>query len=582
MRRIARGLIAGSGALALVASASACTADDGGGSGSAATPSTGKVTGPEDRLTVLSTGPVQARDPQRITQRQVAGFASRTWMRTLTAYPPATALSGQRTLAGDLATSTGTASKDASTWTFTLRKGAAWQDGSPITCKDVRYGVARSFDPGISSSGYALTFLDIPKKKDGSSTYPGPPAKGGTTKSARQLINKAVECRDERTVVFHLDQPVGYFDRVVSLPEFAPFKASQEGKDATYEAFSSGPYRLSDGWTPSTGGTWVRNPRWKPASDPLRTPGPTSILHKEGVTAKDAVETIVDGEDGGRTLARDPLPTVLGPVVDEAGDRAQSVRVDGQLVDYPAVSTRSKAMKSARVRRALAQATDREAYNRARGADSGTPTWSLLGAALPAAHRDVADHGPSGDPTYARAQLVKGKVKTPVKITVAYRGGGTMDDAMKALKTGWDEAGFDVTLKALGEDYFTEVGTRKVAQDHDVVWANWGPDFPSASTVLPPLFDDRINLSKTSVGRDYGLFADKKVTAAMDKAAGTRDRRSSAAQWTAIDTGLLEDGVYIPLRQSRLSYAAGSRVTSLIGNPVYGGSPEIGVVGVSE
>nr|WP_257909918.1 ABC transporter substrate-binding protein [Janibacter limosus] len=503
-------------------------------------------------------------------------------MRTLTAYPPATALSGQRTLAGDLATSTGTASKDASTWTFTLRKGAAWQDGSPITCKDVRYGVARSFDPGISSSGYALTFLDIPKKKDGSSTYPGPPAKGGTTKSARQLINKAVECRDERTVVFHLDQPVGYFDRVVSLPEFAPFKASQEGKDATYEAFSSGPYRLSDGWTPSTGGTGCATRGGSPRRTPFAPPVPRRSCTRRASPPRTPSRPSSTVRTAVARSPRDPLPTVLGPVVDEAGDRAQSVRVDGQLVDYPAVSTRSKAMKSARVRRALAQATDREAYNRARGADSGTPTWSLLGAALPAAHRDVADHGPSGDPTYARAQLVKGKVKTPVKITVAYRGGGTMDDAMKALKTGWDEAGFDVTLKALGEDYFTEVGTRKVAQDHDVVWANWGPDFPSASTVLPPLFDDRINLSKTSVGRDYGLFADKKVTAAMDKAAGTRDRRSSAAQWTAIDTGLLEDGVYIPLRQSRLSYAAGSRVTSLIGNPVYGGSPEIGVVGVSE
>ncbi|KRE35750.1 hypothetical protein ASG73_13670 [Janibacter sp. Soil728] len=582
MRRIARGLIAGTGALALVASVSACTTDEGGGAGSAATPSAGQVSGPKDRLTVLSTGPVQAWDPQRITQRQVAGFASRTWMRTLTAYTPATALGGQRKLAGDLATSSGKASKDASTWTFTLRKGVTWQDGSPITCKDVRYGVARSFDPDISSSGYALTFLDIPKKKDGSSTYPGPLAKGGTSKAARKLINEAVECRDERTVVFHLDEPVGYFDEVVSLPEFAPYKASHEAKDATYEAFSSGPYQLSDGWTPSTGGTWVRNPRWKRASDPLRTPGPTTILHKEGVAAKDAVETIVDGDDGGRTLALDPVPTVLGPAIDEAGERAQTVQVDGQLVDYLAVSTRSKAMKSPRVRRALAEATDREAYNQARGAASGTPTWSLLGAALPAAHEDVADHGPSGDPTHARAQLVKGKVKTPVRITVAYRGGGTMDDAMQALERGWDKAGFDVTLKALGEDYFTQIGKRKVAEDYDVVWANWGPDFPSASTVLPPLFDDRINLSKTSVGRDYGLFADKKVTAAMDKAVGTRDRTSSAAQWSAIDTGLLEDGAYIPLRQSRLSYVAGSEVTSLIGNPVYGGSPEMGVIGVSE
>ncbi|MDN5715755.1 MAG: ABC transporter substrate-binding protein [Janibacter sp.] len=581
MRRIARGLIATAGALALVAGVSACTDDADSGPDPSATASAGQVSGPEDRLTVLSAGPVQAWDPQRITQRQDAGFASRTWMRTLTAYTPATDLAGQRKLVGDLASSTGKATKDATQWTFTLRKGVTWQDGSRVTCEDVRYGVARSFDADIPSSGYALTFLDIPKKKDGTSTYPGPLAKGGTSKASRRLINKAVECPDERTVVFHLDEAVGNFDEIVSLPEFAPYKESQEDEDATHEAFSSGPYKLSDGWTPSSGGTWVRNTAWSQESDPLRTPGPSSILHKEGVETKDAVETILDGEDGGRTLALDPVPSVLGPALDEAGDAVQTVQVDGQVVDYLAVNTRSKALRSTTVRRALAEATDRAAYTQARGAASGTPTWSLLGAALPSAHESVVDNGPSGDAAQARKRLAKAKVKAPVKISVAYRGGGTMDEAMKALESGWEDAGFEVTLKALGDEYFAEIGARKVAEDYDVLWANWGPDFPSASTVLPPLFDDRINLSKTSVGRDYGLFADDKVTKAMDKAAGMSDDTKRADQWSAIDTGLLEDGVYIPLRQTRLTYAAGSEVTSLTGNPVYGGAPEIGLIGVS-
>lgn len=577
-----RGFIAALGALALVAGAAACTDDEGGGAGSSSASTSGAVDGPKDRLTVLSAGPVQAWDPQRITQRQTAGFASRTWMRTLTAYEPATNLAGQRKLAGDLATSTGKASKDASTWTFTLRKGVTWQDGSAVTCEDVRYGVARSFDPDIPSSGYALTFLDIPKKKDGTSTYPGPLAKGGTSAKARKLISSAVECKGERTVVFHLDESVGNFDEVVSLPEFAPYKATREDDDAAYEAFSSGPYKLLDAWTPSTGGTWVRNTAWDADSDPLRRRGPATILHKEGVEAKDALETIIEGDDGGRTLALDPLPSVLTPALDEAGERAQSVQVDGQIVDYLAVSTTSRAMKQAAVRRALATATNREAYTEARGATSGVPTWSLLGTALRSAHETVRDEGPSGDPAAAGKQLAAAKVKTPVKITVAYPAGGTMDDAMKALEAGWEDAGFDVTLTGLGDEYFTEVGERKVAERYDVVWANWGPDFPAASTVLPPLFDDRINLDDDTVGRDYGLFADKQVNRAMDKATAVRDPEDRAKAWADIDTDLLEDGVYVPLRQSRLTYAAGSEVTSLIGNPVYGGFPEIGVIGVSE
>ena len=67
----------------------------------------------------------------------------------------------------------------------------------------------------------------------------------------------------------------------------------------------------------------------------------------------------------------------------------------------------------------------------------------------------------------------------------------------------------------------------------------------------------------------------------MDKAGAETTRADRAKAWSAIDTDLLRDGAYIPLRQSRLTYAAGSEVTSFIGTPVYGGVPELGVVGVS-
>jgi len=577
VRRTTRGIFATVSTLALAAGAGACT--DGADGESSAAPTTGGVAGPDDRLTVLSAGPVQAWDPQRITDRRTAGFASRTWMRTLTAYPPEPDLAGQRTLRGDLAKGTGKPSSDATSWTFSLRPGVTWQDGETITCEDVQYGVARSFDKDVESSGYALTYLDIPKKPDGTSRYPGPNGQGGDSEKATKLLEDAVECRDDSTVVFHLSESVGNFDELVSLPEFAPFREDEDGKGATHRAYSSGPYELDDGWTASKGGTWVRNGEWDRESDPLRRQGPASILHKEGVAPKDALSEIVDGDDGGRTLAIDPVPASLTPALDEAGDRVGTVETDGQLVDYLAVNAESKALRSARVRNALAAATDREAYTSAVG--TGTPSWSLLGTALPSAHEAVLDHGPTGDTAAARKLLERAEVDRPVELTLAHRADEPLDDALEGLLPRWREAGFDVTLEPIeGEDYFAEVGSRKVADEHDLVWANWGPDHPSAATVLPPLFDDRLNLSKGSVGRDYGQWADDEVTSAMDEAVGTRDREDRAEAWSRIDTDLLRDGAYIPLRQSRLTYAAGSEVTSLVGNPVHGGSPEMGIIGV--
>lgn len=577
MRRRTRALLAGLSTLALGAVVAGCTNDAPQESGTSSSPVRGGVSGPADRLTVLAQGPVQAWDPQRMTHRPSIGFASRTWLRTLTAYPPDSALSEQRDLVGDLGRDTGRPSKDAKTWTFRLRPGVTWQDGSSLTCEDVRYGVARSFDHQTPSSGYALTYLDIPKKPDGSSTYPGPGGKGRAGAKAKKLLDKAVECPDSTTVVFHLAEPVGHFDEIVSLPEFAPFKESKDGPKATYAAYSSGPYRLKDGWTPSKGGTWVRNAQWSASSDPLRERGPKSILHREGVETKDALAEIVDGPDGGRTLALDPMPPSLTPSLDEAGELAQSVEIDGQIVDYLAVNTESTDLRSTRVRRALAAATDREAYATARGA--GSPTWSLLGTTLPSTHETVLDHGPTGDVAAATKLISAAEVSKPVELTLAYREG--MTESMEALQPRWREAGFDVTLEEIeDEDYFDRIATRKVAKGHDVVWANWGPDFPSAATVLPPLFDDRVNLTGSSVGRDYGLFADKELNKDMDQAVRTRDPKARARAWQDIDTRLLEGGVYLPLLQSRLTLAAGSEVISLVGNPVYGGVPEMGVIGV--
>lgn len=589
MRRSTRGTLAALTTLAL-AGAVGCSSDlvsdlsDATGGDTGATAASGNVSGPDDRLTVLAAGPVQAWDPQRITDRRTAGFASRTWMRTLTAYKPESALSGQRTIAGDLAKDTGQSNEAATRWTFELRPGVTWQDGSSITCEDVRHGVARSFDPEIASSGYALTYLDIPKESDGSSTYPGPQGKKGGSKEAKKaqkLINEAVECTDASTVVFHLSQPVGNFDEIVSLPEFAPVKVDLAEKDAAYRAFSSGPYELKDGWTPSKGGTWVRNPEWKPKSDPLRRPGPTTIVHKEGIAPKDALGTIIDGDDGGRTLALDPMPPALGDAIDEAGSLVQSVETDGQLVDYLAVNAESKALESLDVRRALAAATDREAYAASMG--GGTATWSLLGTALPSAHETVLDNGPHGSTDEAKKLVKKSKADTPIKLTLAHRDSDRLAAALEELLPGWKEAGFDVTLEPVDEqEYFTKISSRSFVDDHDLVWANWGPDYPSAATVLPPLFDDRVNLSKKSVGRDYGQYADKDVNEAMDKAAGIRDDADRAKAWATIDTTLLEDVAYVPLRQSRLTHVAGSEVTSLVANPVYGGTPDLGLIGVAE
>ncbi|WP_201467561.1 ABC transporter substrate-binding protein [Janibacter melonis] len=560
---------------------SACTSADGGGGGGASGASTTPLAGPEQQLTVLSQGPVLSWDPQRITSRQQSAFAGRTYLRTLTTYASATDLAGQKELVGDLATSTGRASKDQTRWSFTLRKGVSWQDGSRITCGDLRYGVSRSFSKDTASAGYALTYLDIPKKPDGSSRYPGPFGSAGRSAGATNLIQAAVTCSGD-TITYRLSEPVADFGEVVSTPEFAPVKRSTDkGEDSAYLAYSNGPYKLEDAWQPGEGGTWVRNEEWDEQSDPVREPTLERIVHREGVEPVEAVEAITDGDDGSRSVLLDPLPDGLQQPVADAADQVQSVTSDGQIVDYLAPNHTSEVMRSARVRTALALATDREGYARALGGQAvATPVWSLLSTALPSAHEPVLDRGPTGDPEAARALLTRAKQESP-RIRVAYRSGEQSDAAMAALKSGWEKAGFVVELEGLGEDYYTTIAQPASAKKYDVFWSSWGADYPSAATVLPPLFDDRINITSASSGRDYGYVRDDAVNAAMDKAMAVADADRRAAAWTKVDTTLLEQGSYVPLVQHRSTFVAGQEVTGLSSNAVFGGTPEMGTIGVA-
>ena len=112
-----------------------------------------------------------------------------------------------------MATDTGTANADATQWTFTLRDGITWQDGSPVKCEDIKYGVSRTFATDVINGGptYAIEYLDIPKADDGSSLYKGPYSGEG-----QDLFDQAVVC-DGNTITFKLNQPVSDFNFTTTL-----------------------------------------------------------------------------------------------------------------------------------------------------------------------------------------------------------------------------------------------------------------------------------------------------------------------------------------------------------------------------
>ena len=101
------------------------------------------------------------------------------------------------------------------TWTYHIKSGVKFQDGTPVTSKDVKYAVERTFDRGVLSNGpsYFSNLLGGNAK-----TYPGP----YKDRSKNLMGLTAVDTPDATTIVFHLAHPFSDFDYVADDPADAP------------------------------------------------------------------------------------------------------------------------------------------------------------------------------------------------------------------------------------------------------------------------------------------------------------------------------------------------------------------------
>ena len=66
--------------------------------------------------------------------------------------------SGQMVLVPDLATDLGTPNDDFTEWKFTLRDGAKWETGAPVTADEVAFGIQRSMDGKTFPNGPGLYY----------------------------------------------------------------------------------------------------------------------------------------------------------------------------------------------------------------------------------------------------------------------------------------------------------------------------------------------------------------------------------------------------------------------------------------
>lgn len=497
-------------------------------------------------------------DPQRNYTGEDLAFAGGYLHRTLNAYKFSTDEEEAQSLTPDLATDTGTPNEDATSWTWTLKDGLKWEDGSDMTCEDVKYGVSRTFATDIITDGpqYAVSMLDIPKDKDGASVYKGPYV---TEDNDTAAYDKAVVCNGNE-ITFNLNKPVGDFNYTVTLLSFAPVpKAADTGEKYDDKPMSNGPYKIQE-YSKGNQLVLVRNDNWSPDTDEYRPAYPDKIVVKFGLEASVIDQRMIQdsGEDQ-QALTPDSIePASLATVF---GDDRFADRRTNELDPY----VRYFVINTAKVpnlehRKAIAAAMDRAQLRTIAGGEyAGDLADGVIKPNLP---KDYAPSGmwddllgqaipDNGDPEYAK-QLIADSGEPMPTITFDYPQTPTNDKQAAAVVASLGKADIKVKPNPIeaGQYYGIVFDPEK---ENELVSAGWGPDWSNASTVIPELFTP-------SGGFNLSQADDKAFNEKVEEAKAETDRDAQAELWKELNKEAMANVWVVPTRFGREQRLAGSKV----------------------
>jgi len=463
----------------------------------------------------------------------------RLYGRPLVTFKPAVGAEGA-TLVPDLAESLGKPSADAKTWTYTLRKGVKFEDGTVVTSKDVKYAVERQLDKSVLEHG---------------PTYFNDSLIGGADYSAFKKGAKgldSIETPDDSTIVFHLKAPFSGFDYFAQLPATIPVpKAKDTGKKYQEHVVSTGPYKFSENKI-GQAFTLVRNDQWDPATDPNRKALPDGFEVKEKVEANDIDNQLLSGDldvaiEGTGVQSAAQVKILNDPTLKANSDAAPQPRTW-----YTAINSDVAPFDNVACRKAVEFATDKVAYQNAFGGPlaGGKIATNLMPPLIPGQQSfdTYATPNNSGDVAKAKEQLTACGKPDGFETNISFRPERPKEKAAaEAMQQSLSKVGIKLTLKPYpAGDYFSlYAGNPEFAKKNNLglMQMAWGADWNDGFGFLSQIVDSRVirDAGNTNLG-----VKDPAVDALLDKALANTDTKSREADWVAIDKKVMDDAYIVP------------------------------------
>ncbi|MGP2437595.1 ABC transporter substrate-binding protein [Streptomyces sp. JW3] len=490
---------------------------------------------------------------------------SRLYARPLMTFKPAAGEEGN-TLVPDLAASKGVPSDGGKTWTYKLRSGLEYEDGTAITSKDVKYAVERSnFARDVLSLGpnYFQQFME------GGDKYKGP----YKDKSEEGL--KSIETPDDTTIVFHLNRSFQEFDYLVATPQTAPVPQSKDkGIDYVKSIVSSGSYKFQS-YEEGKQAVLVRNENWDPKTDPLRKQYPDKIVVKLKVNAETIDQDVQAGDaiDLGGTGVQ---AATQAKVVNDTALKANTDNTYGGRLVYMAINSQVAPFDKVECRKAVEYAVDKVSVQTALGGPiRGDVATTVLPPDIPGYQKadTYATEGNKGDVAKAKEQLSACGKKT-ITTNISARSDRPQEvDAATAIIAALKKVGINASLKQYPSGkYFTDyvgVPSFDKKQNIGLHMMQWGADWPSGYGFLQQiLHGDAIGASGNT---NLSYIDDKQINESLEKAIATENATERTSLYGEIDARAMDQAVLVPLTYFKVLLYRPASYTNLVSTAAFSG-----------
>ncbi|HEY7034480.1 MAG TPA: peptide ABC transporter substrate-binding protein [Thermomicrobiales bacterium] len=415
-----------------------------------------------------------------------------------------------------------TPNADDSEYTFTLRKGLVWSDGTPLDAHDFEWSWKRALDP---RSEYATALYPLKGAAAIIRGEKGPDALG-------------VVAVDDTTLRVTLEEPTPYFPLLATTWTFSPVPKhviDKEG-DGWVEAgkmVSNGPYLLTS-WEHDQSLVLERNPTYY-GQQPVITRATYTLF------ADDTSQALVPYED-------DELDQAQVSFADL--DRVKNdPTLSAQMHVYPRSATRflvcdttNAPTSDVRFRQALSLAIGRDTL--ANGVLKGafSPTQTMLPADIPG-HNPAAALGE--DLGRARQLLADAGFPTGAhlpKLTLVCHAADLAErTTAQYLQAVWKQnLGLEVTLDPMEEKAFQDWFDSRKDQPFNLMIYQWGSDWGDPANWHNQLFDSRADFY-------HSHWKDDEFDRLVRAAAVMPDATARIAQYRQAETILVSDAALIPL-----------------------------------